>query len=474
MSLFEEIVNEIKLQGIPAFIKSMQKIAELTESEDGNISELCDVIMKDPGMTARVLRETNSAYNVRRGRTNTVSRAVVMLGIKEIRNICLASEIVDGLVISGCKEELVHEMVRAFYCAVQARLIAIQKRDRYSEEVYLGALVKRLGRIVFWKVDNPIVDKLSAALKDINEDPREIEKQILGFTLDELSEKIIELWKLENLIPPKNCTNKLFIDRTSQINLSNELATVSSIGLDSKIAEEVMQEMSEQLELEDSAIKSLIDRASKETVDTTLSYGLEEANNAIPELISDEVLEEKRAEMLEKFTSKEPNTAKRQEIIGNIKSLIERNADIRLIIFEILEALSQGSGFDRSVFAIVNQERNYISARLASAPDQTLILKKFRFKLDGNIDNFFTNSYINGSLQHYKPKQETEILYSDDFTLLFGKNEFLLAPIIIEDNYIGSLYADLSVSGRAITERHVDEFKTLVSITESVLNRNKS
>lgn len=459
----EQIVKRIKGDGPPAFIKSAQRIAQLTENNETDIKELCSVIIKDPGMATRILRASNQSFNVRRGRSNTVSRAVVMLGVQEVRSICLASEVVDGLTkSSNVRPELIHELIRTFFAAVQARHLAIQNRDRYSEEVFTATLVKRLGRIVFWKSNSPLVDKLAEAFKNPVERPEIIEKRILGFTLDELSEKVIELWELDKLVTSAQQEDSNNCLRSKEIYYSNALATASICGWNSSVVVDLLEEMSESLNIEQKEIQKIMTRTAKEACETAISFGLEEATKAIPEVLSDEELFKEREKLVKEFEFLEPDPMVQLETFKKLPGLISKSSDLRLIIFEIMEGMTRGLGLDRVVFSLVNTEHTMLSARLISSPDYALLMKKFKFPINNNSDSFFGKSYIEAKAMWFSPEEEDyQSMLSEEFKLLFGEIEFFIAPIILEDNFIACFYGDRAISKRELNQDVFNTFSQL-------------
>lgn len=469
----EEISKLISDQGVPTFIKSAQKIAQLTEDNNNDIKDLCDVIMKDAGMSTRLIRASNQAYKVRPGRTNTVSRAIVMLGAKEVRNICLASEVVDGL-LKGTKvrKELIHELVRAFFAAVQARHLAIQSRDRKSEEVFVGALVKRLGRIIFWRVESTLVDKLAEALKEPTENPKIIEESVLGFNLDELSEKVIELWGLEKLIPRADSQSPEKIRRSKEVRLSNDLATASLCGWGSEAVKEVYRAIEKELGITARDVAAIINRTTKEACETALSYGLKEAANAIPDVLTPEEIKAERKRLCEEYEAIEPDPTVQLESFKRIPELMFTSKDIRHILFEIIEGMRRGLGMDRVVFGLVNNEQTALTARLVTAPDYAFIMQNFKFSIKDDSKTFFIKAYIEGKPSWFqKEDPEFKEMLTPEFEDLFGKNDFFLAPVIIKDNFNACFYADRSISNRPLSLELFNTFAQLALQAQIAMER---
>ena len=59
------------------------------------------------------------------------------------------------------------------------------------------------------------------------------------------------------------------------------------------------------------------------------------------------------------------------------------NLDLNTLILMVLEAIYRGAGFDRALFAFVNQERTYIEGRLGLGEDVDRLVERFRFRMAG-------------------------------------------------------------------------------------------
>lgn len=90
----DELLVEIgELQPLPAVAR---KILQLTEGDRFSAHELATIIASDQALTARLLRLANSAYYGSSRRIGTVRDAVVLLGFRTVRQVSLASCMLDN------------------------------------------------------------------------------------------------------------------------------------------------------------------------------------------------------------------------------------------------------------------------------------------------------------------------------------------------------------------------------------------
>ncbi len=148
-----EITTNIKkqiielVQGIPTFPENIMMLQRMCANRDSDIGEIAEKIMIDPALTSDVLKLSNSAGFITGKRIEKVSEAVMIIGLKNLSAILVASGARRILDQRFQKFEQIwsHCNRTAFY----ARAIAAKYRlTRVLENVYLAGLLHDLGKIV--------------------------------------------------------------------------------------------------------------------------------------------------------------------------------------------------------------------------------------------------------------------------------------------------------------------------------------
>lgn len=144
-------VQHLNEKEMPIFAHTARGLAEVMQSDDTPVTELAQWILQDSAMTARVLQMANSVYYNPSGKhVTTVSLAVLMLGYDTVSNIALSIAMIDSLVKGISHDHVVIEMGRSFHAAVQAKSLAIARGMYDVEEIYIAALLYRIGHMAFW------------------------------------------------------------------------------------------------------------------------------------------------------------------------------------------------------------------------------------------------------------------------------------------------------------------------------------
>ena len=84
-------------------------------------------------------------------------------------------------------ERVQAEMARSFHAAAQARAFAQQHKDPAPEEVFIATLLCNLGQMAFWSASGKQGEQLSAALQKPGVNVDQVEEEVLGFKLSQLT-----------------------------------------------------------------------------------------------------------------------------------------------------------------------------------------------------------------------------------------------------------------------------------------------
>jgi len=194
-------LDRIRDQELPIFGRTAEQIRELTDNDKAAVSQLADAILRDPGMTAKLLRIANSViFNTSGIPITTVSRAVVMLGFDMVRQVALSVAFVDAFLHGQVRERVLREMARAIHAAVQARWLAARRHDAQPEEVFIAALLYRFGEMAFWCFAGAAGDELDEALRLDPQFPGDLEQSVLGFRLHQLTAALTRDWRVSPLL----------------------------------------------------------------------------------------------------------------------------------------------------------------------------------------------------------------------------------------------------------------------------------
>ena len=171
------------------------RINDLIDSSEATNHELEQTVLHDPAITAKILKFANSAYFGFSGQIETVSRAISLIGHKELQNLVIASSVTSTF--KGISSDLVdmesfwHHSVN---CGVVARLLAVNIESR--ERFFIAGLLHGVGKLIFFS-QYPDESAKILSIKDEGEQAViKAERDIFGFTYSELSAELLKQWRL--------------------------------------------------------------------------------------------------------------------------------------------------------------------------------------------------------------------------------------------------------------------------------------
>jgi HD-like signal output (HDOD) protein len=196
--LADEIIHEV--ERLPSFPTNVIKIQRLCAGKKSTIQEIAEMIKRDPGLTADILKLANSAGYITSGRTNTIGEAVKKIGLRGINTLVIASGVQKIMESKYKKYEKIwkNSYKRAFY----AQRIAIQlSRNKLSEFVYLSALLADIGLIILLSLNPKKAEKIReiAGMKGM-ESSNLLEEISLGISHNTLGKLMLQKWKFNQAL----------------------------------------------------------------------------------------------------------------------------------------------------------------------------------------------------------------------------------------------------------------------------------
>lgn len=197
----------IRLPYDPQFVAKLTQVT--SEGAAYTLEDIAHIVDRDQGLTAKVLTLSNSAYYGLAHDVTTVSRALTVLGLGELRNIVLAAGI--GALAKGRKLppdfSLSAYWTHQFAVAVAARELASHTHFAGVDvdSLYTSALLHDLGKLLvalFSPDDHREIAEQAAAGKL----PwHEVEEALFGIDHGVIAAMVLRSWNFpEALVEPVN------------------------------------------------------------------------------------------------------------------------------------------------------------------------------------------------------------------------------------------------------------------------------
>jgi HD-like signal output (HDOD) protein len=455
-------VRYLNEEEMPVFAHTARSLAAVSGKIDTPVAELSHLILQDSSMTARVLRLANSVYYNPAGKPiNTVSVAILMLGFNEVRSIALSIAMIDTILRGIQHEHVVEEMARSLHAAVQAKAIAKARGVKDIEEVFIAALLFRLGNMAFWCFPRRAASTLDAEYSVVNNEA-DAEIKILGFKLSQLSAALNDEWHLSRLLSEMFNDKKRVDAQVTDIDQAYDLVNAVEEGWGSINTRETIKAIAERTSLTFEDTMEMVQQSAKTAAQTAIEYGAVNAGKMInlPEKIDLEM----KAFGQDK-QSFEPDLNLQLGILRELTIMLRDKVDLNTVLGTVLEGIYRSLGMDRTVLAFINPQENLLKAKYVYGKDSTRFENCFEFTIADKEANLLAN-IVSRKESFWLNKTNIEKynkLINTQVKKCLGVLEFFAMPLIIGGTVKGLIYADCKQSGRRLKQ---EDFQTFCHFCE--------
>ena len=154
-----------KVDAFPSIPGSAVRLLELVDQADAPIQEIEEVLRLDPGLTANVLKLTNSAFFGLPAKAGSVKRAVMLLGMNKLKQLIMASCVnaVMDKDIPGYDLPAGELWRHSIAVSVAAEGLVRELSLESGDDIFTAALLHDVGKLVLGQFINEDYAALEAA-----------------------------------------------------------------------------------------------------------------------------------------------------------------------------------------------------------------------------------------------------------------------------------------------------------------------
>jgi putative nucleotidyltransferase with HDIG domain len=194
ISPHELVAGSVELATLPeVFIR----VNEMIDDPHYSNSDIGRVIMNDPGMTVRLLKIVNSVYYSFPSQIDTVSRAITVVGTRELRDLILATSVVK--MFKNLSNDLVTMETfwrHSVYCALTARTLAVRRRELHAERYFIAGLLHDIGSLIIYRKIPELAREALLRAQHNCQILHIAERDIMGFDHAAVGAELLRKWKL--------------------------------------------------------------------------------------------------------------------------------------------------------------------------------------------------------------------------------------------------------------------------------------
>lgn len=449
-------------QQMPALDMVVQQICQLDERNEGNADDLAKIVLRDAGLTAKVLRVANAIHYNRSGKPiQTVSRAIIQVGFLEIKNITLASSLIDSFLQGKPRQLLLQQLTQSFHAAVQARALVPRADSAKRELVFIAALLRHVGKLALLATREPAAEHFIRECREYPDDEHAIAMKYLGIGIDSLNRELVKEWKLGDYMLEALQQTAPAGSIGALVNLADSISAHLVEGLQSSAMLDNCNQVAQlcHLTLEESQQQVLL--MAEEAALTANQYNAESLVPLLPN----------RAQILAQSPEATPSTG--YEFVVQLNTLLKLqrvNDSLSRLLHATVICLQEGVGLPRVALLLMDyQSKSFVPSYVAGR-DTHLWRNQAAIALEqlhkGEVlydllrqDQMYRHKKLSGAdigaLQQFLP-------YDGDC---------FIAPIRIEKRLFGLLYSD--AAGKALTDRQQAEFELTAQLLMLMLQQSE-
>lgn len=186
------------VQGVAGLVSLPEvciRVGEMVDDPCVSAAHIGKIISQDSALTARLLRIVNSAFYRFPNKIDTVTRAVTIVGRRDLRDLVIAAT------VSGIFERISTELIdlnqfwrHAIYTGILARIIAVKCRVLHRERLFIAGLMHDIGRLI---ICFKIPEKARSAILRSEEKDIPVylaEQEVIGFDHAQVGAQLMRVW----------------------------------------------------------------------------------------------------------------------------------------------------------------------------------------------------------------------------------------------------------------------------------------
>ncbi len=237
----ESVIND--LEQLPSLPETVTKIINLVNNPDVDFKVVANEISKDQTITTNLLKLCNSAYFSKGKEISSIDRAIVTLGLKEVKDVVMvvSAKAVLNKVVVGY--DLLKGMLweHDLAVAILSKNIALMKKDKQNADVvFTGGLIHDVGKTVLALFVQHAFKEIMSTVETKGIPFQEAERDVMGFDHQEVGEKILAKWNFPEVLrsivryhhEPERAPAQ-YMKMVSIVHIANVICLMAGIGIGS-------------------------------------------------------------------------------------------------------------------------------------------------------------------------------------------------------------------------------------------------
>ena len=186
----EELLTKAKtLRVLPTLSTVVDRVFDVLNDKNASFRELVDIVRYDQAISSKIISIANSAYYSRGVKIMSLQRAMIVIGLEELKYIVTCLVFLEGILskLALRDEDLMELWGHSVYVAHAAKVLSANTLVEEPEKVFTVALVHDIGKVILYMYLNDyrhLINGCNGKRKDLCEEERSrfgIDHQEIGY-----------------------------------------------------------------------------------------------------------------------------------------------------------------------------------------------------------------------------------------------------------------------------------------------------
>ncbi len=449
---------------LPAITSTTKMLDKFSSDDKSSLPKLSQAILHDQALSSCLLKVANNIQHIGVSKVTTVSRASVILGMSAVKNICLTSKLVESLLQNKnltikVYNRLTQLMANSFFAGMLAKMMVPQYNEDTQEEVYLAAMLYRIGETAFWSTGDIATERLISHTNLSDNDFNHYCIEQLGCNFTELSIGLTSNWNLSDLLlkaldDPTSRTDEIkiiyFADK-----LSASIANPTSAKEFNTLLEDIASIMSVSVK----QLKSKISDTREQVLHLLSSYGASILKKQIKILPTNSDFEQNKMPIYVDSKTKDKSLL---DIFIRLTKMMKTSHDFNEYLQLILSESVQVFGFERCSFLMLADNGLKVKSRFVyDHTGEEHINIHIHLARSKNVIEKVIKSNTPVLVNDYQQPRWQDLI-TKEISSFINNGSLAIIPVKIGNKVIGVICAQYFLSNHDISAEDFNQFCSLV------------
>ena len=460
---------------IPVLHKSKYRLYELQENDqDITVTVLTEIARQDPGFSISLLRYAGRSQ---KKEITTLYHAISLISIPLVIKMLTDLPELEKVLEKKTFLKILHIYAYQHQTACMAKQWSVMREEYENNEIFTAGLNCSFFSFMLHLIDPDKAHKVENIYFSANENYINKEKELLGNSVDEISESIAKNWKLPELICG-SYSGKHHNPKITGIRLATELMQKIYAYSSVHYPDELIERVSEYIRVPVDIAPGKINKTIIETIRSSQQYlpyqPLLRIMMSYPSSIKKET---KKIKTELKETKNQPENIIFLDCIKLLRSN-DSNKSIRDLIEITIEAMKSGIGFSRVLFMPFDASEKCLNVKFQSLDNDIPDIKQLKISI--TLNKLFGQLLKKEQTLCINPKNQHKLspLLPEKLRPMKPKASIILNSFYVHNKITGSFYVDHGKTDKQLSTNDLNLFKVicteLKTAIESSIRKNNA